>query len=72
MQAPAAPPPSSPARVKTMSAERTCEGCRWFDEGMCRAGMHLYAIIERDSNAGYACGPSGRYWEPREGKPCTP
>jgi len=56
-----------------MSAERTCEGCKWFQR------RHGFGTVDECGNlkgrqvtthsarAYFGdCGPSGRYWEPRE------
>lgn len=51
--------------------ERTCETCRWrleYDEHRadCRNPKVSEINARHAKNYGGDCGPSGRYWEPKE------
>lgn len=51
-----------------MATERTCETCRWYRGQFvcCHYSVAFGTDKERQDMHSKACGPSGRYWEPKE------
>lgn len=48
--------------------EKTCETCRWYrnEYRVCASWGTTWMKAARNRDIGEKCGPSGRYWEPRE------
>jgi len=56
-----------------VSDERGCEGCRWrygmeddINRSLCLSPKTEYLFSKRNREFKDGCGPTGRYWEPRE------
>jgi hypothetical protein len=55
--------------MTTDKAAPDCSGCKWYDSGVCATRkVAQVASVRARARAG-DCGPSGRYFEPREDAP---
>lgn len=59
-----APVSFRPRRVQG-AVMKTCETCKWELNGQCYRAWGA-ALVEHVRADNELCGPTGRYWEPRE------
>jgi hypothetical protein len=52
--------------MNTDKAAPDCRGCKWWDNGVCATRKVAQIASVRARSPRGNCGPSGRYFEPKE------